>query len=265
MPKIGICGISGRMGRTTLRILIEGGHTLGAAFEIEGSSEIGRDAGCLIGQDRLNIQINAINERDVSEVDGIIDFSAPEASLRLLAIAKDLKKPIVICTTGFSDDERRQIEEASNEIPLIFSPNTSLGVNLLFRLTEMVSKVLKTSYDIEIFEAHHRFKKDAPSGTARRLFEIVKESDTELNGISEIYDRSSRVQQREDGEVGVMAMRGGDIVGEHTVYFIGMGERIELTHRMFNREAFARGAVLGIEYLVNKEPGSYNMFEVLGI
>ena len=141
----------------------------------------------------------------------------------------------------------------------------SLGVNLLFRLTEIAAKALQNEFDIEVFEAHHRLKKDAPSGTAKRLVDIIKSSVDELRSADEVHGRNGITGERKNDEIGVMAMRGGDIVGEHTVYFAGIGERIELTHRATRRDIFAAGAVRAIEFLIGKKPGVYTMFDVLGI
>ena len=265
MLRVGINGICGRMGQTILQIIMDSGHLLGAAFEHESSPEIGKDASILNSKNEPGITINPINEDDFQTLDGIIDFTSPAASMKILDIAKKTNTPLVLGTTGFSDDEIRKIEETSRHIPLLFSPNMSVGVNLLFKLTEIASYALKSGYDVEIFEAHHRFKKDAPSGTAKRLVDIIKNSIPKLGSAATIYDRSDRTEERADNEIGVSVMRGGDIVGEHTVYFAGMGERIELTHRASSRETFARGAVVGLEYVTAKEPGLYNMFDVLGI
>jgi 4-hydroxy-tetrahydrodipicolinate reductase len=266
MSRIGICGISGRMGRAILRILLDRGHTITAAFESESSPFIGEDVSVLFhGKEDTNVAITLMNENDLKNVDVMIDFSVPEATLSLLDLAKKGKTPVVIGTTGFSQDEIKRIEEASKDLPVLLSPNMSVGVNLLFKLTEIASKALQKEYDVEVFEAHHRFKKDAPSGTAKKLLEIIKIAVPGLSDAPEISGREGIIGERGDKEIGVMAMRGGDIVGEHTVYFIGMEERIELTHRAASRDTFARGAVRGMEYLIDKKPGLYNMFDVLGI
>jgi 4-hydroxy-tetrahydrodipicolinate reductase len=266
MSRVGICGISGRMGRAISRILLERGHTITAAFEAQSSPFIGKDISVLL-QNRgdTGITIAVMNESDLKNVDVMIDFSVPEATLSLLDLLKKRRIPIVIGTTGFSQDGVKRIEEASKDLPVLLSPNMSVGVNLLFKLTEIASKAFKGEYDIEVFEAHHRFKKDAPSGTAKKLVEIIKNAVPGLSNAQEISGREGMVGERGDKEIGVMAMRGGDIVGEHTVYFIGMEERIELTHRAASRDTFARGAVRVMEYLIDKKPGLYNMFDVLGI
>lgn len=266
MSRIGICGISGRMGRVILRILLERGHTITAAFEAEASPFVGKDISILFhGKEDAGVAIAVMNENDLKNVDAVIDFSVPGATLSLIDLAKKGKIPVVIGTTGFSQDERKRIEEASKDLPVLLSPNMSVGVNLLFKLTEIASKALQEDYDVEVFEAHHRFKKDAPSGTAKKLLEIIKIAVPGLSDAHEISGREGIIGERGDREIGVMAMRGGDIVGEHTVYFIGMEERIELTHRAASRDTFARGAVRGMEFVIDKKPGLYTMFDVLGI
>jgi len=261
---MGICGISGRMGQTILKILLERKHDLGAAFDADSSPFFGKDAGLVINKGPLNIDITGINAGDVSRADVIIDFSSINSSLQLLDTAMEEGKAVVVGTTGFNDSERERIKKASEVIPVMFSPNMSVGVNLLFKLTEIASRVLGNDFDVEIFEAHHRQKKDAPSGTARKLIDIIKETVPELNNAEEMHGRHGLVGERKKDEIGVMTMRGGDIVGEHTVFFTAMGERIELTHRATSRDIFARGAVLAAEYVANRVPGLYTMYDVLG-
>ncbi|HPV41986.1 MAG TPA: 4-hydroxy-tetrahydrodipicolinate reductase [Spirochaetota bacterium] len=262
--RIGICGICGRMGVSVLKIMLERRHVLAAAFDHEGAPRFGGDAGMLVGSEGLNVTITAINQDDILKADGIIDFSAPAASMRLLEEACAAGKPLVIGTTGFSDDQKKSIENASRRIPVLFSPNMSVGVNLLFKLTETAARALNTEYDVEIFEAHHRFKKDAPSGTARRLLEIVRENMGGLEKAKEVPGRDGIVGERSKNEIGILAMRGGDIVGEHTVFFTTFGERIELTHRATSREILSSGAVTAMEFLAGRPAGLYTMYDVLG-
>ncbi len=261
--KIGICGVCGRMGQAILRVLLERGHALGAAFEAESCPQMGQDAGLLAAAGNLNIEISPISRRDAERTDGIIDFSLPAASMELIKIAREAGRPVVIGTTGFTDPQKQEILSASKHIPVLMSPNMSLGVNLLFKLTEIASGILKDDYDIEIFEAHHRFKKDAPSGTAKRLLEIIKNSSPALKNAKESHGRAGDLVPREKDEIGILSMRGGDIFGDHTVYFAGMGERLELTHRVSGRETLAKGAVTAMEFLAGKKNGMYNMFDVL--
>jgi 4-hydroxy-tetrahydrodipicolinate reductase len=263
--KIGVCGICGRMGVSVLQVLIERGHNLSAAFDHEKANGFGSDAGTLIHGKPMKVAVAAINAKDVGTSDGIIDFSSPAASMRLLETAREVKKPLVIGTTGFTAEEKSGIEKAARDIPILFSPNMSPGVNLLFKLTEVASQALSTEYDVEIFEAHHRFKKDAPSGTAKRLLEIVRNNLRGLKDAKEVPGREGITGERTKHEIGVLAMRGGDIVGEHTVYFTTIGERIELTHRAMSRDILAKGAVAAMEYLSGKPAGLYTMYDVLGL
>jgi len=262
--KIGISGIGGRMGNAILRIAVNRGHKLCAAFESDKSHLINKNTRELISSPLCDCIISAINKDALNEVDGVIDFSAPEATMKLIEIASALKKPVVIGTTGFSNEQVDAIKQRSKTIPLIHSPNMSLGVNLLFKLTEIASKALNTEYDVEIFEAHHRLKKDAPSGTAKKLLEIIKENMTGLSGAAVMNGRDGITGERTANEIGMHAMRGGSIIGEHTVYFTGLDDRIELTHRAVNRDVFAGGAVAAMEYLHGKAAGFYTMYDVLG-
>ena len=261
---IGICGIGGRMGNAILRIMTERGHKLHAAFDIEGSPLINKNCRELVNTELADCVVSAINFDSLQGVDGVIDFSGPAASMKLIKMLSQLKKPLVIGTTGFSGNDIAEIRSFSELIPVIQSPNMSLGVNLLFKLTEIASMALTADYDVEIFEAHHRFKKDAPSGTAKRLLEIVKENKAGLSDAADINGREGITGERTGNEIGMHAMRGGNIIGEHTVFYTGLDDRIELTHRAASRDVFARGAVSAMEYLNNKAPGFYTMYDVLG-
>ncbi|HOO72435.1 MAG TPA: 4-hydroxy-tetrahydrodipicolinate reductase [Spirochaetota bacterium] len=261
---IGVCGICGRMGHEVLSVLMNRGHSLCAGFDAPSSAGYGKQAGSLILRDDITAVIGDISPQAIAECDGIIDFSAPAATMKLLEYAVTERRPLVIGTTGLENVQVSAIEKAAEKIPVLFSPNMSIGVNVLFKLTEIASSVLSSEYDVEIFEAHHRHKKDAPSGTAKKLIDIVKKNKDGLAAAREVWGRDGITGERTDDEVGIFAMRGGDIVGDHTVYFIGNGERIELTHRATNRNILASGAVLGMEYLIGKNPGLYTMFDVLG-
>jgi len=261
---IGICGIGGRMGTAILRIMTERGHNLCAAFDADGSPMINKNTKELVNSPQADCVVSVINKDALQGVDGVIDFSGPAATIKLIRILAELKKPIVIGTTGFSGSDIAEIRSFSEIIPVIHSPNMSLGVNLLFKLTEIASMALSTDYDVEIFEAHHRFKKDAPSGTAKRLLEIVKENMKGLSGAADINGREGITGERTNNEIGMHAMRGGNIIGEHTVFYNGPDDRIELTHRAASRDVFARGAVSAMEYLYNRAPGFYTMYDVLG-
>jgi 4-hydroxy-tetrahydrodipicolinate reductase len=262
--RIGICGIGGRMGNAILRIMTNHGHKLCVAFDYEKSDLINKNAKELINNPLCDCIISAVNKEALGEVDGVIDFSTPEATMKLIKVMSEFKKPIVIGTTGFSNNQIDEIKEYSKTGPLVHSPNMSLGVNLLFKLTEIASKALNTEYDVEIFEAHHRNKKDAPSGTAKKLLEIIKGNMTGLADATVINGRDGITGERTVNEIGMHAMRGGSIIGEHTVYFTGLDDRMELTHRAVNRDVFALLAVAAMEYLHGKGAGFYTMYDVLG-
>ena len=262
--KIGLYGTGGRMGHAILRIMVERGHKLSAAFDAQGSSYISENAMKIVDSPLADCVISVLNQDDLENVDCVIDFTSPAASMKLIDMLKDVRKPVVIGTTGLSAEEVERTRKASELFPVIQSPNMSLGVNLLFKLTEIASKALTTDYDVEIFEAHHRMKKDAPSGTAKRLLEEVRNNMKGLSDAADINGREGIPGERSSNEIGMRAMRGGNIIGEHTVFYVGMDDRIELTHRAANRDIFASGAVSAAEFLADKETGIYTMYDVLG-
>lgn len=261
--RIGICGIAGRMGKAILAASLEKGHTISQGLDAPQCPLLGQDAGSAVGK-TLNVAIESLNDATLN-ADVVIDFSAPSATEVLLKKAVQQKIPVVIGTTGFSNAQKEMIQEASHTIPIVFSPNMSVGVNLLFKLTQLAASVLQDGYDVEIFEAHHRLKKDSPSGTAKKLIDVVMETRKDLHSAKLMHGREGIIGERTNNEIGVMVMRGGDIVGEHTVYFIANGERIELTHRATTRDNFARGAVRAAEFVVSRKQGLYTMFDVLGL
>lgn len=261
---IAVCGITGRVGRLVLAVALERGHTLSQAIDAASCPLLGQDAGMLISK-KLDVPIESLPAVDEVKADVIVDFSAPQATEEMLKKALKSNVPIVIGTTGLSDKQKALIQNASQSIPIVFSPNMAVGVNVLFKLTKIAASILQDGYDVEIFEAHHRLKKDSPSGTARRLLEIVTGERDDLRNARLMHGREGLIGERADDEIGIMAMRGGDIVGEHTVYFIANGERVELTHRATSRENFARGAVKAAEFLADKKKGLYTMFDVLGL
>lgn len=261
---IAICGIGGRMGIAVLKIMVERGHKLSAAFDIEGSPFINTNANRLVHSSHADCNITTINKSAFDGVDGVIDFSGPSGTMELVRILSELKIPVVIGTTGISAENSAVIKSASEKMAVMHSPNMSLGVNLLFKLTEIAAAALSTDYDVEIFEAHHRLKKDAPSGTAKRLFDIVRANMKGLSNAAQVDGREGITGERSSSEIGMHAMRGGNIIGEHTVFFTGHDDRIELTHRAATRDVFARGAVSAIEFLSGKAPGYYTMYDVLG-
>ena len=260
MLKVGVTGAAGRMGSLISNLVLKDGDlNLVGVTEREDSPFIGKEFA-------RGVKFYSSLKEFTEKPDVVIDFTTPQGTLKVLGEARELKIPLVIGTTGFTQEEKEKIEETSKSIPIVFSPNMSLGVNLLFKLVGEVAKALKDKgYDVEIFEVHHRFKKDAPSGTALRLAEIIAESiGKDLEDIG-VYGRKGIVGERKKDELGILSARMGDVVGEHTVFFATMGERLELTHRATSRETFARGAIIAAKWVVGKPVGLYNMFDVLGI
>jgi 4-hydroxy-tetrahydrodipicolinate reductase len=263
MIKVGISGCLGRMGKRITRLVLESKEfKLKAALEKKGHPQLNRDIGEILAQAPIGVKTSCALEDVIENIDCLIEFTNPGATLEHLIVAKEKRKPMVIGTTGFSSEEYRNINEVALDIPLVLSSNMSLGVNLLFRLVQLTAKVFREGCDIEIVESHHRYKKDAPSGTARRLAELI----TEARGVdlARVYGRRGEGERKED-EIGIHVLRAGDIIGEHTVIFCLEGERIELTHKAHSRDIFAKGALLAAKYIVGKEPGLYDMNKVLGL
>lgn len=264
MNSLVVCGAAGRMGRRIIACAVaEKKWKLVGAIDVEGSSFIGQDAGELSGETNLGVPIAYDLESVLYDAEVIIDFSQPEATLKTLEMAAKHKKSVVIGTTGFTGEQKKTIEKISKEIPVLLAPNMSVGVNMLFEIAAEVAGKLGPEYDVEIVEAHHRFKKDAPSGTAERLADVIAEARGLDRKKGVIYGRHGDTAERESDEIAVHALRAGDIVGDHTVTFCTMGERIELTHRAHSRDTFAKGALRAAAFLVKQKPGCYSMQEVL--
>ncbi len=269
MVKVAVSGALGRMGKRILNIAHEDPQVrICGAIESPQNAQKYGDLGEALNDDRFKgILLSDNAEEILKNCDVLIEFAnSTKAALEHTEKAVELGKKVVVGTTGFSKEELKKFEELAKRGTVLFSPNMSLGVNLLFRLVEIATRVLKDKdFDIEIGEIHHRFKKDAPSGTAMRLAEIVaKELGVDLEEAA-VYGRKGHYE-RAKNDIGIMTFRGGDVVGEHTVYFFGFGERLELTHRATNRDIFAKGAVIAAKWIADKEPGKlYNMFDVLGL
>jgi 4-hydroxy-tetrahydrodipicolinate reductase len=224
---------------------------------------LGRDAGDIAGVEKFNVPVSANLADVVAKADVIIDFSVPAATLDYLCLARDAGVAMVIGTTGFSAAEREVIVEQSRYVPCVLAPNMSLGVQVMLQLLRQAAALLGTGYDIEILEAHHRTKVDAPSGTAVRMGDILSAARQQTLDVTGVYGRRGRIGKRTDTEIGMHAIRGGDIVGEHTVIFAGMGERIELIHRSQSRDNFVQGALRAAHWLVHQSPGLYGMEDVI--
>ena len=266
MTKIIVAGAAGKMGRAILRAAYQDSTIkIGGAFERAEHPLIGHEVGELLMEGSLKVPIHPDIRECIDAGDVLIDFTSPGATAQHLKIALGHRRAMVIGTTGLSDSFVKELKRASKKIPIVQSPNMSLGVNLLFRLAHLVAQTLNDSYDVEIIEAHHRHKKDAPSGTALELVRRVAQARKVSAESNVIYGRRGEAGERKRGSIGVHAVRGGDVVGEHVVSFLAEGERLELVHRASSREAFARGAILAAKFVAKKRSGFYNMQQVLGL
>jgi 4-hydroxy-tetrahydrodipicolinate reductase len=268
MINIIIIGALGRMGIEVARAVAEGeGARVAGCVEYSGHPKAGQDYGACVGAEFGGVKVcSSVEETGVKGNAVIIDFSSVQSSRANLRRAGEWKLPMVVGTTGFEDGDYELAKMASGSVPVLVSSNMSLGVNLLFSLTELVAKKLGGVFDIEIIEAHHRFKKDSPSGTARTLGEVAAKAIGQTYEGAVVNGRSGMASgTRPPVEIGMHAVRGGDIVGDHTVLFAGIGERLELRHTAHNRGIFARGAVAAAKWIVSRPAGLYSMKDVLGI
>ena len=265
MSAIGVFGANGRMGRALISVAKEQQLNLTAATVRTGSELIGVDAGDLAGVGKLELTLTATNLDTVKQADIWIDFTMPEPMLAHLQLAVKAKKAMVIGVTGLTDTQYQQVQQASQYIPIVWAPNMSVGVNLLLHLVQTAARVMGQTADIEIIEAHHRFKKDAPSGTAMAIgASIAKALDRDLAEVA-VYGREGITGERERQTIGFATVRGGDIIGDHTALFADLGERLEITHKASSRNTFAQGALRAALWLQNKQPGLYSMQQVLGL
>ena len=266
MTRIAITGAAGRMGRS----LIEAVHNteglqLTAALEHPDSTLLGSDAGELTGLGRLDVRLAADLAAVSDKFDVLIDFTRPEPTLANLAICRAAGRRMVIGTTGFSEAEKLEIAAAANDIGIVFAPNMSVGVNLCLKLLDMAARVLGDEVDIEVIEAHHRHKVDAPSGTALRMGEVVAAALGRDLASCAVYGREGNTGERDRRTIGFETIRAGDIVGDHTVLFAGTGERVEITHKASSRMPVANGAVRAAGWLMRHQAGLFDMQDVLGL
>jgi len=265
MLKIVIAGSTGRMGHALLEgVFADKGLSLHAALDKPGSSEIGRDAGEQFGK-VSGVKISHDLQAALKGADVLVDFTRPEASLQHLTACQKAGVKMVIGTTGFSAAQKVQIEAAAKNIAIVFAPNMSVGVTLLISLVESAAKVLNEGFDIEISEAHHKHKVDAPSGTALRLGEAAASALGRNLDECAVYGREGITGERDAKTIGFATIRAGDIVGDHTVLFAGTGERVELTHKASSRATFALGALRAAKFLTNKKSGLFDMQDVLNL
>ena len=262
--RVAVKGAQGRMGQRIAALLGETeGVVLAAAMERPQASLVGRDLGELVpGIQGVTVRDGV--EQAMADADVLIDFTVKESTLQDLDTYARIGKPVVIGTTGFQPDEVRRIRETLADIPYVFAPNMSVGVNVLFNLVRQAATALGDDYDVEILEAHHRYKKDSPSGTAVRLGEVAADALGRSYPEDAVFHREGMVGERTRREIGMQVVRGGDIVGDHTVYYVGLGERIELTHRAHSRDTFVRGAIRAALWVAGKPVGAYDMQDVLG-
>ncbi|WP_337840882.1 4-hydroxy-tetrahydrodipicolinate reductase [Rheinheimera sp.] len=265
MSSVGILGANGRMGRALVTVAKEQDLPFAAATVRLGSELAGLDAGDLAGCGKTAVLLQQTTLTVIQQADIWIDFTMPDAMLQHLELAVQAKKAMVIGVTGLTDAQYAQVQAAAKLIPIVWAPNMSVGVNLLLHLVQTAAKVMGNSADIEIIEAHHRFKKDAPSGTAMAIgHQIAKTLGRNLADLA-VYGREGITGERDQKTIGFATVRGGDIIGDHTALFADLGERLEITHKASSRTTFAQGAWRAALWLQNKQPGLYSMQQVLGL
>ena len=265
MLNVIITGSSGRMGQALLQAVIEAPDLrLHAALDHPDCAQIGRDAGEQFGK-MSGVKISHDLDAALRDADVLVDFTRPEASLQYLGACRKAGTKLVIGTTGFSVEQKLEIQDAARDTAIVFAPNMSVGVNLLINLVHAAAKVLAEGYDIEIIEAHHRHKVDAPSGTALRLGEAAADALGRDLAKCAVYGREGATGERDANTIGFATVRGGDVVGDHTVLFAGIGERVELTHKASSRATFALGALRAAKFLADKKTGLFDMQDVIGL
>ncbi|MCB2035724.1 MAG: 4-hydroxy-tetrahydrodipicolinate reductase [Ottowia sp.] len=262
---VAIAGASGRMGQMLIQAVLDSGDCrLAGALDRAGSPVLGQDAGAFLGQ-TTGCAITADLQAGLAGARALIDFTRPEATMAHLAVCRRQGVALVIGTTGFSDAQKAEIAAAAQDIAIVMAPNMSVGVNVTLKLLEMAAKALATGYDIEIVEAHHRHKVDAPSGTALKMGEVIADAlGRDLKDCA-VYERYGHTGERDPSTIGFATIRGGDIVGDHTVLFAGTGERIEISHKSSSRAGYAQGSLRAVRFLAGRKSGLYDMFDVLGL
>jgi 4-hydroxy-tetrahydrodipicolinate reductase len=262
---VAIAGASGRMGQMLVdAVRADPAFVLAGALDVAGSPAIGHDAGAYAGQ-TTGVAITADVAAGLQNSQVLIDFTRPEGTMAHLQVCRALKVGLVIGTTGFSEAQKAEIAEAARHIPIMMAPNMSVGVNVTLKLLEMAAQALATGYDIEIIEAHHRHKVDAPSGTALKMGEVIASAlGRDLKDCA-VYAREGVTGERDPSSIGFATIRGGDIVGDHTVLFAGTGERIEISHKSSSRVTYAQGSLRAVRFLADKPHGLFDMADVLGL
>lgn len=264
--KVIVCGASGRMGKRIVACAAEDKEIqIVGAVEHTGHADLGKDIGDLAGIGRLGAAVTDSLESVIKGADAVIDFSFHEASPKVVEIAAAHGKPVVVGTTGLSKSELEAVKPHSRKIALLIAPNMSVGANLMFSKAAEIAKILGSDYDIEVIEAHHNLKKDAPSGTAKRIAEAIAQATGRVLEKCGVYGRKGDNVPRQKGEIGIHAVRAGDIIGDHTVLYCTNGERIELIHRAHSRDTFAKGALRAAKFVKAAKPGLYDMQDVLKV
>jgi 4-hydroxy-tetrahydrodipicolinate reductase len=263
--RIGIVGAGGRMGRMLVEATLKGeGVELGAAFDVPGSPAIGKNVGELVGMASGVIVTDDV-AAGLKHIDVLIDFTRPQGTLVHLELCRKAGVGMVIGTTGFEADGKAAIAEAAKDIPVVFAPNMAVGVNVVFKLLDMAARIMNEGYDIEVVEAHHRMKIDAPSGTALRMGEVVAAALGRDLEECAVYGREGVTGERDPSTIGFATVRGGDIVGDHTVMFCGIGERVEITHKASSRMPYALGSLRAARFMAGRKSGLFDMQDVLGL
>jgi 4-hydroxy-tetrahydrodipicolinate reductase len=265
LHRVAVAGASGRMGHMLIEALRDADDCqLAGALDLPSSPAIGNDACAYLGH-ASGVPVTADLRAGLSSAQVLIDFTRPEGTLTHLRACRELGVNAVIGTTGFSDAQKQEITEVARDIAIVMAPNMSVGVNVTLKLLEMAAKALATGYDIEVIEAHHRHKVDAPSGTALKMGEVIAQAIGRDLKDCAVYAREGVTGERDPSTIGFSSIRGGDIVGDHTVLFAGTGERIEITHKSSSRATYAQGSLRAVRFLADKRAGLFDMFDVLAL
>ncbi len=265
LRRVAVAGASGRMGHMLIEAVRQSPDCqLAGALDVAGSSALGTDASAFLGAPS-GVPIVSDLREGLKNAQVLIDFTRPEGTMAHLAVCRELGVQLVIGTTGFSDAQKAEIAAAAKDIAILFAPNMSVGVNVTLKLLEMAAKAMSTGYDIEIIEAHHRHKVDAPSGTALKMGEVIADALGRDLKQCAVYGREGVTGERDPSTIGFATIRGGDIVGDHTVLFAGTGERIEISHKSSSRAGYAQGSLRAVRFLADKRAGLFDMFDVLSL
>ena len=263
--RVAVAGASGRMGRMLIEAICASDDCLLAgALDLAGSPAVGQDAAAFLGR-ASGVAITADLRAGLQNADVLIDFTRPEGTLAHAAICAELGVQMDIGTTGFTDAQKAELDAAARRVAMVFAPNMSVGVNVTLKLLQMAAQALDAGYDIEIIEAHHKHKVDAPSGTALKMGEVIAQAQGTLLADRAVYERYGHTGERKSGSIGFATVRGGDIVGDHTVLFAGTGERVEITHKSSSRAGYAQGSLRAVRYLAGQRAGMFDMFDVLNL